>query len=48
MNEQVIAYLVFGICLVALFGVIIRFYYSKKRKTKGEDAKYRMMDDDDS
>lgn len=48
MNEQVIAYLVFGLCLVVLFGVIIKFYYAKKRKGKVEDAKYKMLDDDDS
>jgi hypothetical protein len=48
MNEHVIAYLVFGLCLVVLFGVIIKFYYAKKRKGKVEDAKYKMLDDDDS
>jgi cbb3-type cytochrome oxidase subunit 3 len=48
MNGQVIAYLVFGLCLVVLFGVIIKFYYAKKRKGKVEDAKYKMLDDDDS
>jgi cbb3-type cytochrome oxidase subunit 3 len=48
MNAHVIAYLVFGLSLVVLFGVIIKFYYAKKRKGKVEDAKYKMLEDDDS
>lgn len=42
-----IAYLVFGSSLVILFGIIIGFYYSKKRKHKVEEAKYKMLDDDE-
>ncbi len=47
MNSLAIAYLVFGFTLVVLFGVIIGFYYSKKRKKKVEEAKYKMLDDDE-
>lgn len=42
------AYLIFGLSLVVIFAVIIKFYYSKKRKGKVEEAKYKMLDDDDS
>jgi cbb3-type cytochrome oxidase subunit 3 len=47
MTLQSIAYILFGLALVILFGVIIIFYYSRKRHTKVEEAKYKMMDDDD-
>jgi hypothetical protein len=46
MKTDVIAYLAFGTALVGLFGVIIAFYYSKKRHSKVEEAKYKMLDDD--
>jgi cbb3-type cytochrome oxidase subunit 3 len=47
MTIQAIAYILFGLVLVMLFGIIIVFYYSKKRHKKVEEAKYKMMDDDD-
>ncbi len=47
MNAQSMAYFVFGLALVILFIVIIVHYYSRKRHTKVEQAKYRMLDDDD-
>ena len=47
MNSLAIAYLVFGATLVILFGIIIGFYYSKKRKRKVEEPKYKMFDDDE-
>ncbi len=47
MNVQTLAYLVFGVALVVLFIVIIVHYYSRKRHTKVEEAKYRMLDDDE-
>jgi len=47
MDSLAIAYVVFGFTLVALFCVIIGFYYSKKRKKKVEQAKYKMLDDDE-
>ena len=47
MNAQSIAYIVFGLTLVVLFGIIIAFYYSRKRHTKVEDPKYKMLEDDE-
>ncbi len=47
MAIQGIAYVVFGFTLVVLFGVIIAFYYSRKRQRKVEDPKYKMLDDDE-
>lgn len=46
MNAQAVAYFLFGLVLVVLFGIIIGFYYSKKRHKKVEEAKYKMLDDD--
>ena len=47
MNEQSAAYFIFGLTLVVIFVVIIVFYYSKKRHKKVEEAKYKMLDDED-
>jgi len=47
MNAQTLAYVLFGATLVVLFLVIIGYYYSRKRHGKVEEAKYRMLDDDD-
>ena len=47
MSVQGIAYAVFGLTLVILFGIIIIFYYSKKRHKKVEDPKYKMFEDDE-
>ncbi|MBI5634932.1 MAG: CcoQ/FixQ family Cbb3-type cytochrome c oxidase assembly chaperone [Nitrospirae bacterium] len=47
MTAQGIAYFIFGLTLVILFGIIIAFYYSKKRHKKVEDPKYKMFEDDD-
>ena len=47
MSLQAIAYILFGLALVILFGIIIVFYYSKQRHKKVEEAKYKMMDDED-
>ncbi len=47
MNTQSMAYFIFGLALVVLFIVIIVHYYSRKRHSKVEQAKYRMLDDDD-
>jgi cbb3-type cytochrome oxidase subunit 3 len=43
--NQSLAYLLFGLALCILFGIIIVYYYSRKRKAKVEEAKYRMLDD---
>lgn len=42
-----VAYFVFGLVLVASLLAIIGFYYSKKRKAHVEQAKYKMLDDDE-
>jgi len=47
MNAQSIAYIVFGVTLVILFGIIIAFYYSRKRHKKVVDPKYKMLEDDE-
>lgn len=47
MSTQGIAYFVFGLSLVILFGIIIVFYYSRKRHKKVEDPKYKMLEDDE-
>lgn len=47
MSAQTLAYLMFGLALVVLFVVIIVHYYSRKRHSKVEEAKYRMLDDDE-
>ena len=39
-------YLAFGAALVALFAAIVAHYYAKGRRTKIEQAKYKMLDDD--
>jgi cbb3-type cytochrome oxidase subunit 3 len=46
-KAEAIAYVVFGVTLVVLFAVIIAYYYSKKRHRKVEEAKYKMLDDDE-
>lgn len=47
MRAQTLAYLMFGVTLVILFIVIIVHYYARKRHEKVEEAKYRMLDDDE-
>lgn len=47
METQAWAYALFGLALVVLFAVIIVHYFSRKRHNKGEEAKYKMLDDDD-
>jgi hypothetical protein len=39
--------MIFGFTLVILFGIIIVFYYSRKRHKKVEDPKYKMLEDDE-
>ncbi|MGE5893872.1 MAG: CcoQ/FixQ family Cbb3-type cytochrome c oxidase assembly chaperone [bacterium] len=46
MTASAIAYVVFGITLVVLFGIIIGYYYSRRRHKSVEEAKYKMLDDD--
>ena len=40
-------YLLFGATLVAALVGIWAFLYSRKRRDTGEQAKYKMLDDDD-
>ncbi len=40
-------YLIVGLTLVAALAVIWAFLYSRKRRDQGEQAKYKMLDDDD-
>ena len=47
MEKQAGAYFLFGLALVVLFVIIIAHYYSRKRHDKIEDAKYKMLDDDE-
>jgi cbb3-type cytochrome oxidase subunit 3 len=47
MKEQSMGYFVFGLTLVIIFIAIVGYYYSKKRHTKVESPKYKMLDDDD-
>jgi LPXTG-motif cell wall-anchored protein len=42
-----VAYLVFGLTLSTLLLLSIGYYYSRKRKAKVEEAKYKMLQDDD-
>ena len=46
MSGSELGYLAFGAALVALFAAIVIHYYAKGRRTKIEQAKYKMMDDD--
>jgi len=47
MPADLLAYLIFGIGLVVLFIWILIYYYSKKRHDHIEEAKYKMLEDDD-
>ncbi len=46
MNVGELGYLAFGAALVILFAWIVRHYYARSRRTRVEDAKYKMLDDD--
>ncbi len=46
MSAGELGYLAFGVALVALFAAIVRHYYARSRRTKVEEAKYKMLDDD--
>lgn len=47
METQALAYFLFGLSLVVLFVAIIVHYYSRKRHEHVEQAKYKMLDDDE-
>ncbi len=46
MEKHVLAYFLFGLALVVLFAAIIAYYYAKTRHASGEEAKFKMLDDD--
>ena len=45
-NVAELGYLAFGAALVVLFAAIMRHYYARQRRSRVEDAKYKMLDDD--
>jgi cbb3-type cytochrome oxidase subunit 3 len=47
MNVGEIGYLAFGGALVALFVAIVLHYFAKGRRAKVEQAKYKMLDDEE-
>jgi cbb3-type cytochrome oxidase subunit 3 len=47
MSAGELGYLAFGAALVVLFVAIVAHYYSKGRKGRVEQAKYRMLDDEE-
>lgn len=47
MDISALLYLLYGISLVSVFAAIIAYYYNKKRHDKVEEAKYKMLLDDD-
>ncbi len=46
MSGQGLAYLGLGIALCVLLAAVALHYYSRKRKERVEQAKFRMMDDE--
>jgi len=42
-----LAYVIFGAGLVALFAFIIKHYYTKSRREQVEEAKYKMLEEDE-
>jgi len=46
MTAQAAAYLVTGLVLVAALAAIAAHTYSKKRRDRVEQPKYKMLDDD--
>jgi cbb3-type cytochrome oxidase subunit 3 len=47
MGTGAFGYLAFGAALVALFVAIVVHYYSRSRHSRVEQAKYRMLDEDE-
>jgi cbb3-type cytochrome oxidase subunit 3 len=41
------AYLVFGLALCALLAAAFAYYFSARRRGEVEEAKYKMLEDDD-
>jgi cbb3-type cytochrome oxidase subunit 3 len=47
MSHDKLTLVLYGFLLCTVFGVIIAYYFSSKRKDSVEKAKYRMLEDDD-
>lgn len=47
MTAGELGYLAFGAALVALFVAIVVHYYARSRRGRVEEAKYRMLDDEE-
>ncbi|MFC1769508.1 CcoQ/FixQ family Cbb3-type cytochrome c oxidase assembly chaperone [Nitrospirota bacterium] len=47
MSIQAIFYFIFGLSMVIALGVAIFHYYGKGQRKEVEEAKYRMLNDDD-
>ncbi len=47
MSAGELGYLAFGVALVVLFAAIVVHYYARGRRSKVEQAKYEMLEDDD-
>jgi len=46
-TPQLVAYLVLGLTLCLAFAGLWAFYFSRKRKGRVEEPKYRMLEDED-
>ena len=47
MSAGILGYLLFGVALVALFVAIVAHYYARSRRSSVEQAKYKMLDEDE-
>ncbi len=47
MSAAATAYLIFGLVLCGLLVAAIAYYFSRKRHDRVEEAKYKMLKDDD-
>lgn len=47
MSGPEVAYLVFGLALCALLVAAVAYYFSARRREAVEEAKYKMLEDDD-
>ncbi len=47
MSGGELGYLAFGAALVVLFAAVVIHYYAKGRRAKVEQAKFKMLDDDE-
>ena len=47
MSPPEVVYLAFGLTLCALLAVAIAYYFSRKRRAKVEEPKYKMLEDED-